>query len=191
MKALFGLGNPGRAYEKTRHNIGFRVVGNFAKKEDVLLKKSAALGALCGKQIVGSEEVRLCLPQSYMNLSGRVVGRCLKRWNLPPQKMLVVVDDLQLPLGQLRIRPKGSDGGQKGLQSIIETLGTENFARLRLGIGLSYLKSSWEEFVLHPFSRKEEPLVEDMIEKATACCRLWIEKGIEVCMECFNQKGSL
>ncbi len=127
MKAPFGLGNPGGAYAKTRHNIGFRVIQHFAEKADIPLKKSAVLEAVWGKDLSAQEAIRLCLPQASMNQSGKVVVRCLKRWNLRPEEMLVVVDDLQLPLGQLRIRSEGTDGGQKGLRSIIETLGTGRF----------------------------------------------------------------
>lgn len=189
MKALFGLGNPGRRYEKTRHNIGFQVLHHFAKKNGIPLKKSPVLEAVWGKGLKDQEEVRLGLPQAYMNQSGKVVARCLKRWNLRPEAILVVVDDLQLPLGQLRIRPEGTDGGQKGLQSIIETLGTTRFPRLRIGIHSEPLKGPWEKFVLSPFNRHERPVVEETIEKATACCHLWIEKGIEACMNRFNTKG--
>ena len=189
MKALFGLGNPGRAYEKTRHNIGFRVIQHFAEKADTPLKKSAVLEAVWGKCPSAQEDIRLCLPQASMNLSGKVVMRCLKRWNLRPEEMLVVVDDLRLPLGQLRIRPEGTDGGQKGLRSIIETLGTGRFPRLRIGIQSASLSGPWEAFVLSPFTRQEKPLVEEVVEKAAACCHLWIEKGMAACMNRFNAKG--
>lgn len=190
MRILAGLGNPGRSYEKTRHNIGFRIVGNFAKEEKIALRKSVSLGAVWGKKEF-QEEIRLLMPQSFMNLSGKVVGRCAKRWNFSPKDLLVVVDDLQLPLGQLRIRPEGSDGGQKGLRSIIETLGTERFSRLRVGIAPERLTESWEAFVLRSFDRREEPLVKEVVAKAIACCRLWIEEGTEVCMNRFNRKGLL
>ena len=190
MRILVGLGNPGRQYEKTRHNIGSRIVGDFAKEEKIALRKSASLEAVWGKKEF-QEEIRLLMPQSYMNLSGKVIARCVKRWNFPPEKMLVVVDDLQLPLGQLRVRSGGSDGGQKGLRSIIETLGTERFPRLRVGIASERLTGSWETFVLQSFDRREESLVREVVKKATACCRLWIEEGIEVCMNRFNKKGSL
>lgn len=190
MKVLVGLGNPGRSYEKTRHNIGARVVRRFAKERGVHLSKSLALGAIWGKGLHDSEEVRIVLPQSFMNVSGKVVGRCFKRWHFPLPHMLVVVDDLHLPLGQLRIRPSGSDGGQKGLRSVIESLGTEDFPRLRLGIQSGgVLREPWEKFVLKNFSREEERLVEGVTERAVKCCRLWVEEGMDVCMNRFNQKG--
>ena len=190
MKVLVGLGNPGRSYEKTRHNIGFWVIGNFVKQEGISLRKSAALEAVWGKQEHPGGEIRVVLPQSYMNLSGKVILRCQRRWHFPPEKMLVVVDDLQLPLGEIRIRPAGSDGGQKGLRSIIEALGTNRFPRLRVGIRSEPLKEPWEAFVLKPFSRKENFLVEEVVERVSQCCQLWIEKGIDVCMNQFNRKGS-
>lgn len=190
MRVLVGLGNPGRSYERTRHNIGFRILRRFAEEEDISLKKSLSLGAVWGKSEHFREEVRVMLPQSYMNLSGKVIHRCLKRWGFPLAHMLVVVDDLHLPLGQLRIRPEGSDGGQKGLQSIMESVGTGAFPRLRVGIQPEApVKEPWEKFVLSPFSRKEEAAMEKIMEAAAACCRLWIEEGIEVCMNRFNQKG--
>ena len=190
MKVLVGLGNPGRSYEKTRHNIGFRVIGNFAKEAGISLRKSAALEAVWGKEEHPGGEIRVVLPQNYMNLSGKAVSRCQKRWHFTLEKMLVVVDDLQLPLGEMRIRPAGSDGGQKGLRSIIESLGTDRFPRLRIGIRSELLKGPWEDFVLKPFSRKEASLVEEVVERAFQCCRLWVEKGTDVCMNRFNRKGS-
>ena len=197
MKVLVGLGNPGRSYEKTRHNIGSRILKQFAAQEGMIFKKSLSLEALWGKGGHSQEEIRVVLPQNYMNLSGKVVLRCSKRWNFPLTHMLVVMDDLHLPLGELRIRPSGSDGGQKGLRSIIEVLGTEKFPRLRIGIhpvrneiSTGAFESSWEEFVLSSFSRKEEAAVEKMVNEATECCRVWIEKGIDACMNRFNRKGS-
>lgn len=191
MRVLIGLGNPGQKYEKTRHNIGFRVIEHFAKEGRIELKRSLSLGALWGKRLKTGDEIRLLLPQSFMNLSGKVVLRCLSRWKFSLEEMLVVVDDLQLPLGQLRIRPNGSDGGQKGLRSIIETLGTERFPRLRVGIQpLDSLKGSWEAFVLKPFRREEASVVKETIHCAATCCRLWVEEGIEACMNQFNRKGS-
>ncbi|MFH1857393.1 MAG: aminoacyl-tRNA hydrolase [Candidatus Omnitrophota bacterium] len=191
MKLVVGLGNPGRRYENTRHNIGFQVVAYFAEKEGIRLSRSLSLGARWGKGRWSQGEMRIVLPQSYMNLSGKVVARCLSKWGCVPEEMLVVVDDLHLPLGQLRIRLNGSDGGQKGLRSIIETLGTENFPRLRFGIEPERMKEPWERFVLKPFSRKEAPLVEEALEKTRACCHLWLEQGIDACMNQFNRKGSL
>lgn len=189
MKLLVGLGNPGRSYEKTRHNIGSRVLKQFALQEKIDLKESSSLKAIWGKGARLQEEVRIVLPQSFMNLSGRAVSRCLKRWNVPPERTLVIVDDLHLPLGTLRIRPSGSDGGQKGLQSIIETVGTKEIPRLRVGICPDVLKEPWEEFVLKPFHRKEESKVTEVIEAAAECCRLWVDQGIEACMNRFNRKG--
>ena len=190
MKVLVGLGNPGRSYEKTRHNIGSRILKQFAAQEGMIFKKSLSLEALWGKGGHSQEEIRVVLPQNYMNLSGKAVLRCSKRWHFPLTHMLVVVDDLHLPLGELRIRPFGSDGGQKGLCSVIESLGTEKFPRLRVGIHPGEaMKESWEEFVLSPFSRKEEVAVEKVVDGATECCRVWIEQGIEVCMNRFNRKG--
>lgn len=191
MKVLFGLGNPGRRYAGTRHNIGARIVRQFAKDEGIPLSKSVPLGAVWGKRKDTPEEIRVVLPSSYMNLSGPVVLRCLKRWLLSPGQILVIVDDLHLPLGEMRIRPGGSDGGQKGLRSVVASLGTERFPRLRVGIQSGPFTEAWESFVLEPFSRKEEILLEKAVEKAVACCRLWTEKGIERCMNQFNRKDPL
>ncbi len=190
MKVLFGLGNPGPEYRRTRHNIGFRVVSHLAKKERILLKNGAALQVVWGKGRLSEKEVRLGLPQSFMNRSGEVIRRCQRRWGFSIPDMLVVVDDLQLPLGQLRIRSRGSDGGQKGLRSIIEALGTDAFARVRCGIGRKEIPSSWEAFVLQPFDRQEKQVVEEMVEKGSVCCRLWAEEGLEACMNHFNQRGN-
>jgi len=188
LRVLVGLGNPGPRYVATRHNIGSRIVHNFAKEKGISLTKSMTLGAIWGKIKSPEEEIRVLLPQRFMNLSGNVVKRSLEKWHVALTDVLVVVDDLHLPLGRLRVRSEGSDGGQKGLRSIIEALGTHHFSRLRVGIQSEPMKEPWETFVLKPFRRRELPLVEKSIEVATACCHLWIEEGIDVCMNTFNRK---
>ena len=189
MKLLVGLGNPGHAYEKARHNIGARVLKEFAAQEKIDLKKSDSLTAVWGKGALFQEEIRLLLPQSYMNLSGPVVARCVQKWDVQPEEMFVVLDDLHLPLGNLRIRPSGSYGGQQGLRSVIEAIGTEQFPRLRIGIESETMNEPWQDFVLKPFTRKEETVITKAVEAAVACCRLWIDQGIEACMNRFNRKG--
>ena len=188
MKLVVGLGNPGTTYARTRHNLGFRVVTALAKGEGISLKRSIRIRADLGEGEVAGEQTTLLLPGSYMNRSGPVVGRWLSFRKMPLSEMLVVLDDLQLPLGQLRVREGGSDGGHQGLKSLIDTLGSGEFARLRIGIGSSSPNQPWEAFVLQPFRRSEEPLVNAMVKQAADCCRVWVSQGTRVCANQFNAR---
>lgn len=186
MLAVVGLGNPGREYERTRHNVGFRVVDSLAgdKKFE---KRSIYL--FVGSRIAGRKVV-LAKPTTFMNRSGVAVRGLLADFGLETEAALVVSDDANLPVGRIRVRPGGSDGGQKGLASVIETLGTDRFPRLRLGIGAPAGGGDLSEFVLEPFGDGEKALVERMIEEAVLCVRAWATGGIERAMERFNRKGS-
>ena len=189
MKLVVGLGNPGATYAHTRHNLGFRVVTCLAQKLQIPLRRSLRFKAKVGRGTVDGEEVVLLLPATYMNRSGQVVGRWLLAEKLFLNQMLVVLDDLQLPLGQLRIRSEGSQGGHQGLWSIIQAVGSGNFTRLRLGIGAPEGTQAWEEYVLEPFRSSEESLVNAMVEEAVDCCRLWVTEGTQSCANQFNVKG--
>ena len=188
MKLIVGLGNPGAAYARTRHNLGFRVVSRLAKEFQFSLRRSLRFKARIGRGKVRGEESTFFLPETFMNRSGEAVARWLSREKTPLDDMLVVLDDLQLPLGRLRIRAFGSEGGHQGLASIIEAVGSGRFPRLRLGIGTPGDPAAWETYVLKPFRRDEEPLVLAMVEKAVACCRLWVTEGTHACANRFNVK---
>src|SRR3954451_24993559 len=161
MKLVVGLGNPGSKYEGTRHNIGFEVIDRLA---------AGGAGAAFGRKFEGLfaetpiefHRVLLLKPQTFMNLSGRSVGQALRFYKLDPSDLLVVCDDLNLPLGKLRVRGGGSDGGQKGLRDIAAHLGSEDFARLRIGLGQrSEIDAS--DFVLSRFRPAERPLIDDAL----------------------------
>ena len=188
MKLIVGLGNPGATYARTRHNLGFRTVTQLAQEHQISLRRSLRFKTKVGRGRIEGEEITLLLPETFMNRSGEAVGRWLSAKKTPLDDMLVVLDDLQLPLGQLRLRAFGSEGGHQGLASIIEAVGSESFPRLRLGIGAPKDQAAWEQYVLQPFRRDEEPLVEAMVEKAANCCRLWLAKGADYCANRFNVK---
>jgi PTH1 family peptidyl-tRNA hydrolase len=131
---IVGLGNPGSDYANHRHNIGFRVVESLARAHDLRFVRHKGSKAQVAEGRIGERPVRLAKPQTFMNLSGQAVGRLSRAYDIPPARILVVYDDLDLPLGRLRLRPEGGSGGHKGIRSIIDTMGTQAFPRLRVGI---------------------------------------------------------
>lgn len=184
MKLVVGLGNPGPEYEKTRHNIGFMVVDALARRlraEDLGRKWHG----VAARAFRGGQEIYILKPSTYMNLSGRAVLAAKSQLTLPLQEILVVSDDLALPVGTLRFRPRGSSGGQKGLQSIIDTLGSSDFPRLRLGIGADSPLVP-KDFVLEAFSAQEEPEIEQTIARAVQGIECWLARGMEPTMARFN-----
>jgi PTH1 family peptidyl-tRNA hydrolase len=166
LSLIVGLGNPGRKYQQTRHNLGFRVVDHLAAERGRRFKPGKGDYLLCE---IREEErrIRLLKPLTYMNASGEAVTEALDRLGHNVQDLLVVCDDANLPLGKIRIREKGSDGGHKGLRSVIYDLRSEDFARLRMGVGRAPEGMDLEEFVLAKFDRSEKEQVENMIQ--TAC----------------------
>ena len=188
MKLIVGLGNPGTTYAGTRHNLGFRAVTQLAQGCRLSLRHSLRFKAKVGRGRIEGEESVLFLPETFMNRSGESVGRWVAAERMLLEDMLVVLDDLHLPLGRLRIRASGSGGGHQGLQSIIEAVGSGSFPRLRLGIGAPKDQTAWEEYVLRPFRRDEEPRVSAMVGQAADCCRFWIVKGTHACANRFHVK---
>jgi len=187
MKAIVGLGNPGPAYARTRHNLGFRVVDRLAETLGATVARREAQ-ALIGMARAEGVSLLLVKPQTYMNLSGRAVREVVRRYAIPVDELLVVLDDLDLPLGTIRLRRKGSAGGHRGLQSVIDALSRSDVPRLRLGIRPSAPIEDTVAFVLSPFEPEEEPIVEAMIERAVAAARLWAHEGIEKAMAEFNAR---
>ncbi|MDQ7056204.1 MAG: aminoacyl-tRNA hydrolase [Persephonella sp.] len=186
IKVVVGLGNPGKQYEYTRHNIGFMVADAVASQ------------LRCGKKYIEksfshiyeclNHDVFIVKPQTYMNNSGVAVKNLIEDYNLTPDEILVIYDDLDLPLGTIKLRKKGSSGGHKGMQSIIENLKTENFPRLRIGIGRPEGKEQVAEYVLSPFSKSEQILVEKVIQHAAQCVINVLKYGIDKSMNFCNQK---
>ncbi|MCM8757665.1 MAG: aminoacyl-tRNA hydrolase [Candidatus Omnitrophica bacterium] len=185
MKLIVGLGNPGLIYRKTRHNVGKEVIESFAKDCKIKLKRSLDNLFCVGKATLEKEDFILAYPLVFMNISGRAVKALINRYKIDKKNLLVVCDDIDLPLGKIRLRPKGSDGGHKGLRSIIEGLKTEDFARLRIGIG-KVSKEKVKDYVLSKFNREEYPIIEEAKERAKQCCQVWIAEGIQKAMNRFN-----
>ena len=163
--------------------MGFRVAGELGRRHGAKLSARKAR-SFVGEARVSGREVALARPRTYMNNSGRAAVALLERFGAGPEEMLVVCDDFHLDLGVLRIRRSGSSGGQKGLQSIIDLVGTTEFPRLRLGIGPA--GGDPVEFVLGEFRKNERPEVDEAVGRAADACELWVEEGIEACMAAFN-----
>jgi PTH1 family peptidyl-tRNA hydrolase len=184
---IAGLGNPGEEYARTRHNVGFRVVEALAVHlRGKWSRDGGALLVSHGR--TGEVECVLCKPVTYMNLSGAAVAGLLGRLAIPPERLLVILDDLALPLGRLRIRSQGSDGGHNGLASVIREVGTAEIPRLRCGIGREVMphKSRIPEFVLSPFERDEEADAEAMIRRAAEAALEVARVGVAAAMNRFN-----
>jgi len=188
MKLIVGLGNPGRIYVNTRHNIGSAVVYALAKEYGIVLKRERFSHSYAGKGIIKDKEVILAVPLTYMNLSGKAVGSLINRYKSKAHDLLVVCDDLDLELGRLKVKAQGSSAGHKGVTSIIEELDTDKFNRLRIGIGRPREKDQTSDFVLSRFNRSESKLVGDIIIKAMDCCSSWLGDGVTKCMEEYNSR---
>jgi PTH1 family peptidyl-tRNA hydrolase len=184
MKLVVGLGNPGSKYDKTRHNIGFEVVDRLAMGGSGAVF-SRKFDGLVAEAEIDFHRVLLLKPQTFMNLSGRSVGQAFRFYKLDIAEMLVICDDLSLPLGKLRIRGGGSDGGQKGLRDITSQLGTDLYTRLRIGIG-ERGEAEATEFVLSRFRSAERPVMEDAMILASQAVAIWIARGLNAAMNAFN-----
>jgi len=185
MKLVVGLGNPGKKYQATRHNVGFEVVRKLAERHAASPGRSKFDGQL-QECLIGGERTLLLMPHTLMNLSGRSVKQAVDFFKLSWEDLLLVCDDFNLSLGTLRLRARGSDGGQKGLADTIRQLGTDQFSRLRLGIGP--VPDRWEaaDFVLGKFHAKEKEVVACQVLRACDAVETWIADGIDQAMNQFN-----
>ncbi len=183
---IVGLGNPGKAYEQTPHNIGFKVIDELAMRTDCVLRRSFRFKARLGKTMISDHDVLLVKPGCFMNNSGQAVVPVLKKRNIATQDMIVILDDADLRAGQLRVRAKGSGGGHKGLKSIIDNVGDEQFTRVRLGIGRSEKNSELTQYVLTPFNKKTLEKTKHTIKQAADAVVAVIEHGVESAMNQFN-----
>ncbi|MCX5669592.1 MAG: aminoacyl-tRNA hydrolase [Candidatus Omnitrophica bacterium] len=186
-KLIVGLGNPGLIYAQSRHNIGFAVLKSLASSLKINFKRDSSVSALVAMGKLHQQDVVLALPQTYMNLSGIAVKALFKKFKVDEKDLLVVCDDLDLELGKIKIRPQGSSGGQRGVESIIEHLGRKDFCRLRIGIGRPKSSQDAANYVLAGFLRKEKPAVKQIEEDAVSCCMSWLENGIVQTMNIFNK----
>lgn len=184
MKIVAGLGNPGAKYARTRHNVGFRAVEELANRLGVALDRTKH-DALMAETACGGERVMLLLPQTYMNKSGVSLAKAMRNTNATGADLLVVCDDVNLPLGKLRLRGQGSAGGQNGLRSIIVHLGTEEFARLRIGIG-DKEGGDLSDHVLGTFRPDEQPQIDQAIDRAADAALAFLEHGLERAMNEHN-----
>lgn len=188
-RLILGLGNPGARYAATRHNVGFRVVERLAGRRGIGLDHDE-----CNSRVGHDGELELAAPQTFMNRSGYAARCLLERRELAPEDLLVVYDEVHLPLGSLRLRPRGSPAGHRGIESVLENLGTDEVPRLRLGVAGPEGPPAGDrmvDFVLEPFDDHELEAVEEMIERAAAACEVWAQEGTEAAMQRFNRKSPL
>lgn len=188
MKLIVGLGNPGRKYENTRHNVGFGVAARLAQSFVPATWRRQFDGETCDGQI-GDQRVVLLCPQTYMNASGRSVRRAADFYRTPLEDILIVCDCLNLPLGRLRIRPKGSAGGQKGLADVIQALQDDRVPRLRIGIDPPPAGWAVPDYVLSKFKTSEMPVVDEAMARAAEAAAAWATQGIDHCMNVYNRNN--
>lgn len=182
---IVGLGNPGRQYATTRHNAGFWVVGELARRHN-LTKFTEERKALTADGVIAGRRVLLAMPQTYMNLSGESVRALVDFYKIDLDKLIVIYDDMDLPVGTLRLRRDGGHGGQNGMRNIILHLGTKEFARVRYGIGKPPGRMAAKDYVLQGFSGDEAILAQQVVEKAADAVESWLAVGLEAAMQRFN-----
>ena len=188
MRAIVGLGNPGEKYEHTRHNVGFDVISIIAAKLNTPVKKMKFQG-LIGETLLGGEKLVLIKPQTFMNLSGFTVSEALNWYKMEPKDMLLIVDDIDLPFGQVRIRPKGGPGTHNGLRHIVQCTATGDFPRVRVGMGAPPAQWDLADWVLSKFQTEEErKIAYDAYLLAADAAICWAEHGIDTAMNRFNNR---
>ncbi|MDR3578286.1 MAG: aminoacyl-tRNA hydrolase [Anaerolineaceae bacterium] len=185
---LVGLGNPGREYRANRHNLGFMTVDQLSQSLSVRLSRVQSK-ALIGIGALEQHKVVLAKPQTFMNLSGQAVSALLRFYKIPLERLLVIHDELDLPLGTLRLRPGGGSAGNRGLASIIELLGTQEFPRLRIGIGHPPGQMSGADYVLQNFPPAEQEMLDLVLKRAVEAAQVFVKSGLETAMNQYN--GSL
>lgn len=185
MKLFVGLGNPGKKYEKTKHNIGFMVIDSLSKRLNIPLNESKFNGQF-GSGLVDGEKVFLLKPLTYMNLSGECVRPFMDYFKISPEDLIVIYDDLDLPVGKIRLRQKGSAGGHNGMKSVISAIGTENFHRLRVGIGRPENRQPVVDYVLSAFAEEDQEVIEDVVEKCSEACEKAIHSPFIEVMNKYN-----
>ncbi|WP_058305650.1 aminoacyl-tRNA hydrolase [Gracilibacillus massiliensis] len=186
MKCIVGLGNPGIKYQETRHNVGFMVIDEILKRHNWTLNKNKFKGHFA-LETIESEKVILLQPQTYMNLSGESLRPLMDFYNLTPEEVTVIYDDLDLPLGKVRLRQTGGHGGHNGVRSIIDQLGTKQFNRLRFGIGRPETPMSVIDYVLGKFDKSNQPLLEKSITHAADAMESWMGQPFQKVMNDYNK----
>jgi len=184
---IVGLGNPGEQYANTPHNLGFMVIDRLAESNAIRVSRKENL-AFVGLGTIKDKQAALAKPQTFMNLSGPSVRGLLERYELKPDRLILVYDELDLPWGTMKIKPKGSAAGHKGAQSVISALGTDQFTRVRLGIHPDHPVNG-EEFVLRPFKKSQKQEVEEAAGRGCAAVESIIAEGVEKSMTVFNRRA--
>lgn len=184
---IVGLGNIGDEYQNTRHNIGFNMLDAFAKASNIVFNDNKRYGSIAEMSLKGRQLI-LLKPSTYMNLSGDAVRYWMQKEKVPLENLLILVDDIALPFGELRMKPKGSDAGHNGLKNIAEMLGTENYARLRFGIGNEYSKGGQVNYVLGPFPEEEIKQMNELLNLACEMINSFVLAGIQITMNLYNHK---
>lgn len=192
-RLIVGLGNPGREYTHSRHNVGFWCLNRLARRQGIAFTKRGRL-ATVGEGRLAGRPVILAKPRTFVNVSGRAVGHLLRRYRLSPQHLLVVYDDLDLPLGRVRLRPCGAHGGHRGMRSIVEAIGSEDFPRIRIGIGRPQLagEPTWEPeavaaYVLAPMTADERRILDEAVATAGEAILCLLAEGVEEAMNRYNR----
>ena len=191
MKIVIGLGNPGSKYEFTRHNIGFRIVDSLARDIEIEFKKVKSYYSLISRGMINNHKVMLVKPQTFMNLSGRAISKVVSYYKISFRDLLIVYDDLNLELGQIRIRKKGSAGGHKGIESIMQYLNSGEIPRLKIGIGNPLVSFNFDHvcYVLSNFNGDEKDKIKKVIQLSTEAIKTIIEDGFEKAMRKYNRKS--
>ncbi len=183
---IIGLGNPGKKYSETRHNVGFKVVESLAEEKKLqFISDNPQYQYAMG--VINDNKFALLLPMTFMNNSGEAVFQFKSRFDFKYDEMLVIVDDINLPLGNIRLRAKGSDGGHNGLFSIIQSIQSKEFPRLRIGIGNNFEKEKQAEYVLSPFNEEEKNIINKAIKNAVRICNSFINGGLKSALECYSR----
>ena len=188
MFIVVGLGNPGRKYAKTRHNMGFIVADEFAEKLDIKINKIKHK-SLVGEGYLAGQKVLLAKPQTYMNLSGEAVREIMHYYKVEPEKMILIYDDIDIETGRIRIRKKGGPGTHNGMKSVVAAMGTEEFPRIRIGIG-GDIKMHLMDFVTGGMNKKEKEILKGAVITAAEATECIIEKGIDAAMNRYNSRVS-
>lgn len=184
-KIIAGLGNPGPEYALTRHNIGFWVVDALAQKWELEWEAGHSAYLVAHRKYRG-EHLYLIKPQQYMNNSGKILRKAAKKLHCSPENMMIVYDDLHLETAALRIRPKGSDGGHNGIKDLIEQLNTNQFPRMRIGIGNDFAFGKQADYVLEPFTTDQQVLMDQVVDKACDALIFWLKSNLQYTMNQFN-----
>ena len=185
---IIGLGNPGKEYEKTPHNVGFLMVDEIARANNIEFKLEKKHEAMIGTGFISGKKCHIIKPMTYMNLSGNAVRSFVEYYNIPLNELVVIYDDMDLPIGKLRIRKNGSSGGHKGMKSIIENLKSTEISRIRIGIDKPKNGVQVVDYVLHKLTKAEMTLLEPTINKGTEMIDITIKQGIDYMMNIYNGK---